>query len=92
MYVQKPLLSLVTVIMLVLGTYLFFCGPKKKEEKRSRELRKPCWTSGGNMLMKLKWKLFLLVYMTENEPRRRNVNRTSNDSDTAEDTQDTHAN
>ena len=89
MYVQKPLLSLVTVIMLMLGTYLFFCGPKKKEEKRSRELRKPRRRRQHVNEAEVET---VPAGTAENEPRRRNVNRTSDDSDTAEDTQDTHAN
>ena len=87
---QKPLLSLVTVIMLMLGTYLFFCGPKKKEEKRSRELRKP--RRRRQHVNEAEVETVPAGTAENDEPRRRNVNRTSDDSDTAEDTQDTHAN
>ena len=85
MYVHRPLLSLVTVIMLLLGTYLFFCGPKKQEGKRRRQRprRRKEYTRETEVEN-------VPAGTAENEPRRRNVNRTNIDNNIDE--EDTHAN
>ena len=87
MYVQRPLLSLVTVIMLLLGIYLFFFGPKKQEGKRRRQRprRRKEYTRETEVEN-------VPAGTAENKPRRRNVNRTNIDNDIDDIAEDTHAN
>ena len=78
MYVHRPLMTLGTVIMLLLGLYLFLCVPKKpnkkprpRRNKRSGRERNTAETISPDT--------------TDDEPRRRNVNRTSDNNDPIED-------
>ena len=87
MYVHRPLLSLVTVIMLLLGIYLFFFGPKKQEGKRRRQ--RPRQRKEYTRETKVE---NVPAGTAENEPRRRNVNRTNIDNDIDDIAEDTHAN
>ena len=78
MYIHRPFLSLVTVIMPLLGIYLFLCGPKKKPAKKSRALRNNRQHQRRQEPDRAEVET-MSAGTPENEARRRNVNRTRND-------------
>lgn len=88
MYIHRPFLSLITVVMPLFGIYLLFCGPKKKPAKKTRVLR--------NRQHQRRQETDRAEVETvsagtpENEARRRNVNRTSNDDN--DNIEDPHTN
>ena len=88
MYIHRPFLSLVTLMMPLLGIFLLFCGPKKKPARKSRTLhnrqRQRRQESDGAEVETVS------AGTPENQPRRRNVNRTSNDDN--DDIEDPHTN
>ena len=85
MYTHRPFLSLVTVMMPLLGIYLLLCGPKKKLEKKSRGLRSRQRRQRQEELDRGQVENIPAANTPENEARRRNVNRTSEDNDNIED-------
>lgn len=78
MYVHRPLMTLGTVIMLLLGLYLFLCVPKKPDKKpRPRRNKRSGREKNATETIS--------PDTTDDEPRRRNVNRTSDNNDPIED-------
>ena len=78
MYVHRPLMTLGTVIMLLLGVYLFLCVPKKPDKKpRPRRNKRSGREKNATETIS--------PDTTDDEPRRRNVNRTSDNNDPIED-------
>lgn len=77
MYVHRPFLSLFAVMMPLLGVYLLLCGPKKRPAKKRRALRNRQHRQqqeSDRAQMET-----IAAGAPENETRRRNVNRTSDD-------------
>jgi len=78
MYTHKPILSVMTVIMPLVGIYLFFCGPKKRDTvKRRRPLR----SYQRHRQRQEKNEETIPVTTSESQVRRRTKDRTS-DSNT----------
>ena len=79
MYIHRPFLSLVTVIMPLLAIYLLFCGPKKRPAKKSRPLRnRPQHPRQESNRAEVDPET-VSATASDSGARRRNINRTSDD-------------
>lgn len=78
MYIHRPFLSLMTVMMPLLGIYLLLCNPKKQPTRKPRALRNRQRRREPDRAQ------VETIAASENEARRRNVNRTSDDNGNVE--------
>ena len=79
MYIHRPFLSFVTVVMPLLGIYLLFCGPKKRPAKKSRLLHnRPRHFRQESRSAEVDPET-LSATASESGARRRNMNRTTDD-------------
>lgn len=80
MYIHRPFLSLMAVVMPLLGFYLFLCGPKKQPARKPRNRRHQQRQESDRAQVET-----ISAGTPENKARRRDVNRINDDNDNIED-------